>query len=95
MLYTDVITGDEIISDAYKLIDVDDIVYEVDAAMIIVKEGEVDIGANASAEEQSEALEVRTVSDGTRRRRSETHQDGAQTVNNVAHSTSSLGSSAH
>lgn len=45
------------LSDAYKMIDVDDVVYEVDAAMIVVKEGEVDIGANASAEEQAEALE--------------------------------------
>ena len=57
MLYTDVITGDEMLSDAYKMIDVDDVVYEVDASMIVVKEGDVDIGANASAEEQAEALE--------------------------------------
>jgi len=57
LLYTDVITGDEMLSDAYKMIDVDDVVYEVDASMIVVKEGDVDIGANASAEEQAEALE--------------------------------------
>lgn len=35
----------------------DDIVYEVECAMITVKDGEVDIGANPSAEEQEEALE--------------------------------------
>lgn len=37
--------------------DIDDVVYEVDAANIVVQEGDVDIGANPSAEEQQEALE--------------------------------------
>lgn len=37
--------------------EVDDVVYEIDSKLITIKEGEVDIGANASAEEQSEALE--------------------------------------
>lgn len=32
-------------------------VYEVDASMIVVQEGDVDIGGNPSAEEQAEALE--------------------------------------
>ena len=36
---------------------VDDIAYEVDAKMIVVAEGDIDIGANPSAEEQEEALE--------------------------------------
>ena len=44
-------------SDAYEYKEVDDIVYELDAAMIIIKEGDVDIGGNPSAEEQAEALE--------------------------------------
>jgi len=57
LLYSDVITGDEMFSDAFPLKEVDDIVYEVDCSMIIVKEGDVDIGANPSAEEQEEALE--------------------------------------
>jgi len=57
LLYSDVITGDEIFSDAYDPKLIDDIVYEVDCQMIVVKEGDVDIGANASAEEQDEALE--------------------------------------
>ncbi len=37
--------------------EVDDIVYEVDGKMIVVQEGDVDIGGNPSAEEQAEALE--------------------------------------
>ncbi|MEI4867057.1 hypothetical protein, partial [Klebsiella pneumoniae] len=44
-------------SDAYDLKLVDDVVYEADCAMITIKEGAVDIGANASAEEAEEALE--------------------------------------
>lgn len=42
--------GDEIVSDAYKMVEVDDVAYEVDCKMITIKEGAVDIGANASAE---------------------------------------------
>ncbi|KAI0068754.1 translationally controlled tumor-associated [Artomyces pyxidatus] len=57
LLYTDIISGDEMFSDAFPLKVVDDIVYEVDCQMMTVKEGEVDIGANPSAEEQEEALE--------------------------------------
>jgi hypothetical protein len=56
-LYTDAITGDEMVSDGYKIHEVDDVIYEVDAQMIVVSEGEVDIGGNPSAEEQAEALE--------------------------------------
>ena len=44
------------ISDGYRMKDVGDIVYEVDAAMITVQDGEVDIGGNPSAEEASEAV---------------------------------------
>ena len=56
-LYVDKITGDEMVSDGFRVQDVDDIVYEVDAAMITVQDGEVDIGGNPSAEEQQEALD--------------------------------------
>ncbi|GAA97767.1 uncharacterized protein L969DRAFT_68380 [Mixia osmundae IAM 14324] len=56
LLYTDVISGDELLSDAYKMKEVDDVVYEVDCNMVLVKEGDVDIGGNPSAEEQEEAL---------------------------------------
>jgi len=57
LLFTDVITGCEMVSDAYDPKEVDGMFLEVDCAMIIVKEGEVDIGGNPSAEEQAEALE--------------------------------------
>ncbi|KAJ8086682.1 hypothetical protein PM082_005505 [Marasmius tenuissimus] len=57
LVYSDVVSGDEMFSDAFPLKVVDDIVYEVDCQMIIFKEGDVDIGANPSAEEQEEALE--------------------------------------
>jgi len=70
LLYSDVLTGDEMFSDAFPVKIVDDIVYEVDCQLITVKAGaDVDIGANASAEEQEETLE-----------------DGATQVNNVVHS---------
>lgn len=57
LLFTDVITGDELLSDAYEPTLVDDVAYEADCAIITIKEGEVDIGANASAEGGEEALE--------------------------------------
>ena len=37
-LYVDKITGDEMVSDGFRVQDVDDIVYEVDAAMITVQD---------------------------------------------------------
>ncbi|GMK54690.1 hypothetical protein CspeluHIS016_0112760 [Cutaneotrichosporon spelunceum] len=57
LIFQDILTDDEMISDAYDMTTVDDVVYEVDCTMIIVKEGDVDIGANPSAEEAEEALE--------------------------------------
>jgi len=70
LLYTDVLTGDEMVSDAFPLKLVDDIVYEVDCQLVTVKAGaDIDIGANPSAEEQDETLE-----------------EGTSQVNNVAHS---------
>ncbi|OLL26013.1 Translationally-controlled tumor [Neolecta irregularis DAH-3] len=54
LIYKDVISGDEMLSDAKE---VDDVVYEVDCSMVVVKEGNVDIGANPSAEDADEALE--------------------------------------
>ncbi|WFD32296.1 hypothetical protein MSPP1_003341 [Malassezia sp. CBS 17886] len=56
-LYTDKVTGDEMISDGFPIKEIDDVVYEVDAAMITVQDGEVDIGGNPSAEENAEAME--------------------------------------
>ncbi|KAJ3722885.1 translationally controlled tumor-associated [Lentinula raphanica] len=70
LLYSDVLSGDEMFSDAFPLKLVDDIVYEVDCQLITVKAGaDVDIGANPSAEDAEDALE-----------------DGATQVNNVVHS---------
>ncbi|KAN0126839.1 translationally controlled tumor-associated [Russula decolorans] len=57
LLYKDKISGDEMFSDAFPIKVIDDIVYEVNCQLITVKEGDVDIGANPSAEEQEEALE--------------------------------------
>lgn len=70
LLYQDILSDDEICSDAYPLKEVDGIVYEVDCQTITVKPGaDIDIGANPSAEETAEALE-----------------DGAEQVNNVVYS---------
>ncbi|KAL1931209.1 hypothetical protein VTP01DRAFT_10346 [Rhizomucor pusillus] len=63
LLYRDIISGDELFSDAFPIKEVDDIAYEVDCQMITIKEGEVDIGANPSAEGGEETIEegVQTV----------------------------------
>ncbi|OAQ26313.1 translationally controlled tumor protein [Linnemannia elongata AG-77] len=69
LIYQDIITGDELFSDAFDIKEVGG-TYEVECAMIQVKEGaDVDIGANASAEEAAEDLE-----------------DGVSVVNNVVYS---------
>jgi len=70
LLFSDILTDDEMFSDAFPMKTVDDIVYEVDCQLVTVKPGaDVDIGGNPSAEEAEEALE-----------------DGAIQVNNIAHS---------
>ncbi|KAL2255793.1 hypothetical protein VTK26DRAFT_2703 [Humicola hyalothermophila] len=60
IIYKDIITGDELISDSFNLKEVDGVAYEVDCAMITIGPVEVDIGANASAEEAEEALDDTT-----------------------------------
>ncbi|ODQ63931.1 translationally controlled tumor-associated [Nadsonia fulvescens var. elongata DSM 6958] len=57
LIYNDIITQDEMISDAYDMTLVDDVVYEVDCQMITIKEGDVDIGGNPSAEDAEDELE--------------------------------------
>lgn len=57
IIYKDVISGDELLSDAYDLKLVDDAVYEADCAMVNVGGGDVDIGANPSAEDAEEGVE--------------------------------------
>lgn len=70
LIFKDIVSGDELLSDAYDITTVDDAVYEVDSQMIVVKPGaDVDIGANPSAEDADEALE-----------------DGAISINNVVYS---------
>ncbi|KAG0380237.1 hypothetical protein BGX24_009468 [Mortierella sp. AD032] len=57
LIYQDIITGDELFSDGFDVKEVNG-VYEIECAMMQVKAGaDVDIGANASAEEASEDLE--------------------------------------
>ncbi|KAK6332204.1 hypothetical protein TWF718_002731 [Orbilia javanica] len=69
-LQQDILTEDEIFSDAYDFKEIDDIAYEVDCKLITIKAGaDVDIGANASAEEAEDTLE-----------------DGMITVNDVVYS---------
>ncbi|KAF7534417.1 hypothetical protein G7Z17_g13363 [Cylindrodendrum hubeiense] len=61
LIYNDILTGDEMISDSYDLKLVDGIVYEADCAMITEGGVQIDIGANASAEEAAEDLDDTTV----------------------------------
>ncbi|GBL51620.1 hypothetical protein ACI3LY_003608 [Candidozyma auris] len=69
-IYTDVISNDELLSDAYDIKEVDGVVYEADCAMVQVKNGgDIDIGANPSAEDAADDVE-----------------DGVETVNNIVHS---------
>lgn len=56
----DIVTGDEIISDTYNLIEKDDVVYEVDCRKVTKGGENFDIGANPSAEEENEALDDNT-----------------------------------
>lgn len=57
LIYQDVISGDELLSDAYDIKEINGAVLEAECAMITVKAGDVDIGANASAEGGDEELE--------------------------------------
>ncbi|KAG0285736.1 hypothetical protein BGZ96_010050 [Linnemannia gamsii] len=57
LIYKDLISDDELFSDGFEVKEVGGC-YEIDCAMVPVKEGaDVDIGANASAEEAAEDLE--------------------------------------
>ncbi|ORY13849.1 microtubule/calcium-binding protein [Clohesyomyces aquaticus] len=57
IIFKDIITGDEIISDSYDLKEVDGIAYEADCSRITVGNENIDIGANPSAEEGDEGTE--------------------------------------
>ncbi|KAJ2822741.1 hypothetical protein IWW50_004084 [Coemansia erecta] len=56
LIYKDILCGDEFFSDAYEIKEVPG-AYEVDCKMISVADGEVDIGANPSAEAEEEQLD--------------------------------------
>ncbi|KAI4788045.1 hypothetical protein E4T44_13548 [Aureobasidium sp. EXF-8845] len=51
LIYKDVITGDEMISDSYDLTLTDNVIYEADCARITIGGDNIDIGANPSAED--------------------------------------------
>ncbi|KAI8971433.1 translationally-controlled tumor protein [Mycotypha africana] len=70
LLYCDIISGDELFSDAYPVKEIDDVAYEVDCKMIQVGNVDVDIGANPSAEGGEE----------------EGADENVETVNNVVYS---------
>ncbi|SCU86287.1 LAMI_0D01310g1_1 [Lachancea mirantina] len=70
IIYKDIISGDELLSDAYDLKLVDGVIYEADCDMVKVGGDNIDIGANPSAEGGDE--------DGA--------EDGSEVVNNVVHS---------
>ena len=57
IIYKDIISGDELLSDAYNIKEVDDVIYEADCAMVKVGGDSVDIGANPSAEGGDEELD--------------------------------------
>jgi len=57
IIFKDLITGDELISDSYDLKEVDGAVYEADCKRITIGNDNIDIGANPSAEEGGEDLD--------------------------------------
>ncbi|KAF2726104.1 microtubule/calcium-binding protein [Polychaeton citri CBS 116435] len=57
IIYKDIITGDELISDSYDLKEIDGVVYEADCRKITVGGETFDTGANASAEGGDEDAE--------------------------------------
>lgn len=57
IIYKDIITGDEVLSDSYNVKEVDGAVYEADCKKINVGGENIDIGANPSSEEAEEGVE--------------------------------------
>lgn len=55
--FQDIVSGDEIISDTYKLVEKEDAVYEVDCKKVTLGTDNIDIGANPSAEEAEEGVD--------------------------------------
>lgn len=70
IIFKDLFSGDELLSDAYDVKLVDNVVYEADCDLVQVRPGaDVDIGANPSAEGADDDVE-----------------EGVETVNNVVYS---------
>nr|OQO17828.1 hypothetical protein B0A51_15989 [Rachicladosporium sp. CCFEE 5018] len=57
IIFKDIISGDELISDVYNLKEIDGVAYEADCSKVTVGGESFDTGANASAEEASEDTE--------------------------------------
>ncbi|KAF4961859.1 hypothetical protein FSARC_10017 [Fusarium sarcochroum] len=57
IIFKDILTGDEMISDSYPLKEVEGAVLEAECSMITEGGVSIDIGANASAEDADEALD--------------------------------------
>ncbi|KAF2168283.1 hypothetical protein M409DRAFT_65742 [Zasmidium cellare ATCC 36951] len=57
IIYKDLITGDEIVSDSYDLKEVDGAVYEADCKKITIGGEDFDVGGNPSAEEGGEDVD--------------------------------------
>ncbi|CEJ82819.1 hypothetical protein VHEMI02866 [[Torrubiella] hemipterigena] len=56
-IFTDILSGDELLSDSFEPVLVDEVMWEADCAMITEGKVEVNTGANASAEEAAEDLD--------------------------------------
>ncbi|XP_026472845.1 translationally-controlled tumor protein homolog [Ctenocephalides felis] len=62
-IYKDIITGDEMFSDTYKIKLVDEVLYEVTGKLVSRSQGDIQIeGFNPSAEEADEGTETATES---------------------------------
>ena len=61
VIYKDVVTGDELVTDAFDISTVDDFFYEVDGKMITEGGDDIDIGGNAAEGEEEEAGESQSV----------------------------------
>ncbi len=57
LIFKDLISGDELMSDSYDMNLIDGVVYEVNCSMITLGALEINTGANASAEEAEEGIE--------------------------------------
>lgn len=57
LLFRDVISGDEMASDAYPVKEINNVAVEIDCALVQVNAGDIDIGANPSAEDAPEETE--------------------------------------